>query len=194
MRGSLELGAFRAAVLALGVACVQACAPLGSKAEDASARFAPPSDVFSIHGRLAARHGTEGVSANFRWRHDGDRDSLELVSPLGQTIARMSGSPGKVELERSNGTHEVAQNWEALTQRGLGWTLPVSGLASWIQGSPHPGSASRAETQSEPMVLRQDGWMIVYSAAIETPVGPRPSRLTLSYPEVEVRLAVDEWQ
>jgi outer membrane biogenesis lipoprotein LolB len=43
--------------------------------------------------------------------------------------------------------------------------------------------------------LRQDGWTIVYQAYRETPAtGWRPSQMTLSYPEVELHLAIDRWQ
>ena len=194
MRAPLQVAAGRAILLAAGALGMQACAPLGSKPEAPPVAFAPPAQVFAVNGRLAARHGTEGVSANFRWRHEGAQDMLELVSPLGQTIARMSGSAGHVELERSDGRREVAESWDALTQHGLGWTLPVGGLASWIQGSPRPGSQSTTENQTDTAVLRQDGWTIVYNAVIETDAGRRPSRLTLTYPDIEVRLAVDEWR
>jgi outer membrane lipoprotein LolB len=188
------LSAARAFLLSAGTLGLQACAPLAARPDAPPAAFAPPVRAFAVNGRLAARHGAEGVSANFRWRHDGEQDMLELVSPLGQTIARMSGGAGHVELERSDGRREVAESWDALTQRGLGWTLPVGGLASWIQGSPRPGSKSTTENETDTAVLRQDGWTIVYNAAIDTEGGRRPSRLTLTYPDIEVRLAVDDWQ
>jgi outer membrane lipoprotein LolB len=194
MRGLLQAAAGRFLLLPAFALCVQACAPIASKPDSEPASFAAPRQVFSINGRLAVRHGGEGVSANFRWQHDGEQDTMELVSPLGQTIARMSGTANRVELEGSGGRHEVAGSWEALTARGLGWTLPVSGLASWIQGAPRPGSEWRVESETDTPVLRQDGWTIVYNAVTDTPSGRRPSRLTLTYPDIEVRLVVDEWQ
>ena len=46
-----------------------------------------------------------------------------------------------------------------------------------------------------PSVLRQDGWTIVYQAFAPDSGGvSRPARMTLSYPDVELRLAVDTWQ
>jgi outer membrane biogenesis lipoprotein LolB len=44
-------------------------------------------------------------------------------------------------------------------------------------------------------VLRQDGWTIVYLAFGQDENGvSRPARMVLSYPDVELRLAVDAWR
>ena len=53
--------------------------------------FAPRSRSFEAAGRLSVRHGSDALTANFRWQHDGERDEIDLASPLGQTIARLSG-------------------------------------------------------------------------------------------------------
>ena len=46
-----------------------------------------------------------------------------------------------------------------------------------------------------PGVLRQDGWTIVYQAFAKDASGvPRPARMTLDYPGVELRLVIDTWQ
>ena len=44
-------------------------------------------------------------------------------------------------------------------------------------------------------MLRQDGWTIVYLAyEPDQNAVLRPSRMTLSYPDVELRLVVDAWR
>jgi outer membrane lipoprotein LolB len=178
------------AIAALLVACVPA--PL----ERTNAVVPAPQVAFEVAGRLSARHGSDAVAANFRWRHASQRDELELASPLGQTIALLSGDSSGVQLQPADGNVSTASDWTALTERGLGWPLPVQGLSFWIQGSPHPGSPSTAEAGNDGRVavLRQDGWTIVYQAYASTEEGARPSRVTLSYPGVELRIAVDRWQ
>jgi outer membrane lipoprotein LolB len=146
---------------------------------------------------LSARHGGDALTVNFRWHHASRRDELELASPLGQTVAVLSGDASNVRLQAADGRVLTASDWSALTVQGLGWPLPVDGLAFWIQGAPRPGSAFGTETGDDGRValLRQDGWTIVYHAYTQAATsGSRPARMTLSYPDVELRIAVDSWQ
>jgi outer membrane lipoprotein LolB len=175
---------------------MSACAPIALERDGAAVLPAPESS-FEIAGRLSARHGADAFAGNFRWRHAGERDELALVSPTGQTVALLSGDQRGVQLQGSDGRIETASDWAALTEHGLGWRLPVDGLAFWIQGAPRTGAPFSVEATEggRPAVLRQDGWTIVYQAyAPGAGAIPRPTRLTLSYPEVELRLAVDSWQ
>jgi outer membrane lipoprotein LolB len=177
---------------------LSACTPGALRPNAAAAIDLPsPATTFDIAGRLSARHGAEAFSANFRWHHTGERDELEFASPLGQAVAMLSGDAQGVRLEAADGRVLTAASWVALTEKGLGWPLPVDGLASWIQGAPRAGVPFSAEAGEEnrAALLRQDGWTIVYIAyAPDENAVQRPSRMTLSYPEVELRLAVDEWR
>lgn len=153
--------------------------------------------AFELTGRLSARHGTDALSASFRWTHEHERDELDLSNPLGQTIARLSGDASGVRLQTPEGRVETASDWTSLTTRALGWPLPVEGLAFWIQGVPRSGSPAAVEAGSDgvPITLRQDGWNIVYQAYERGGDGvSRPQRLTLDYPDVELRIAVDTWR
>jgi len=151
-----------------------------------------PDAPFTAEGRLSARHGSDAVSANYRWTHAPPRDQLSLSTPLGQTVAELTGdaSVPYASVRGTDGRTVEASDWSSLTTRALGFPLPVTGLASWIRGGPHPGSAFRSETdaQGRATLLRQDGWEIVldYADAGAT----TPSRLRLAYPDVEVRIAV----
>ncbi|MEP6996300.1 MAG: lipoprotein insertase outer membrane protein LolB [Betaproteobacteria bacterium] len=184
------------AVAAVGAALLAACAPALIE------HPAPPSPVaaraaFELTGRLSVRHGGDALAASFHWTHGGGRDELDLASPLGQTIARLSGDASGVRLQTSDGRVAIASDWSSLTTRALGWPLPVEGLAFWIQGLPRDGAPAAIEAGSDgmPAALRQDGWSIVYQAFERGSDGvPRPQRLTLDYPEVELRIAVDSWR
>ena len=171
------------------------CAPAALERPQPSAP--PAAAVFDIAGRLSVRHGPDALAVGFRWSHADERDELELTSPLGQTVAMLSGDASRVELRAADGRVSIAQDWSALTEQGLGWPLPVHGLSSWIQGTPHPGTAFAVEAGDggRVAVLRQDGWSIVYQSYVQTGSGVwRPSRLTLSYPDIELRIAIDRWQ
>jgi outer membrane lipoprotein LolB len=188
-RGSLVAAAILSAAL---VGC-------GSMRErsDASVTFPPVKATYDLTGRLSARHAAEALSASYRWHHDRDSDELELASPLGQTLAQLSGSPAGVALRTADGRIETASDWQTLTSRGLGWPLPVTGLSYWVQGVPREGAPFVVEPgdAGAPGLLRQDGWTVVYNAFAADRDGVlRPSRMTLSYADVELRLVIDAWQ
>lgn len=199
LRGlSFRATAGAAAPLAwLGIGALLAgCAPLALERATPGAPAAVLT-AFEVAGRMSVRHRDAVVAAGFRWQHADLHDQLELVSPLGQTVALLSGDPSAVRLQGADGKVSMASDWGALTEQELGWPLPVRGLASWIQGAPRPGETFSVETDGDgrAAVLRQDGWTIVYqSYAQASDAAWRPSRLILTYPEVEVRIAIDQWQ
>ncbi|HTS22925.1 MAG TPA: lipoprotein insertase outer membrane protein LolB [Casimicrobiaceae bacterium] len=184
-----------AAVLA--AALLGACAPGGLQRTSATARLPAAQAVFEASGRLSARHGADALAANFQWRHAGEGDELELSSPLGQTIAMLTGDGGGARMRTSQGRVLGAPSWTELTREGLGWPLPVDGLEYWIQGVPRPGASFAAEPDADGRVavLRQDGWTIAYQGYVQRADDAwRPTRMTATYPEVELRLAIDRWR
>jgi outer membrane lipoprotein LolB len=184
-----------AAMGAIGALLLAACA-------GAPSALAPGSDAaytdgpFTAAGRLSARHGSEAIAVHFRWDHRPPRDELAVTSPLGQTVAELSGdaAASRVEVRTADGRRAEAADWMALTEQTLGFPLPVSGLAAWIRGSPHAGAAYTREPDREGRiaVLRQDGWEIVYD--YPDSAARAPLRLRITYPEFEIRVVVDEWR
>jgi len=186
--------AFAALCVALAAAVVAACAPAPLQRPNSALPSAL--EAFTVSGRLSARHGTEGVTANFEWRHHGAQDDLELVSPLGQTIAILTADRAGARLQTSDGRIHTAESWTKLTAQALGWPLPVDGLTYWIQALPRPDAAYSEEPDEAGRlgVLRQDGWTILYSSYTTVGDDMRPARLVATYPDVELRLAIDHWQ
>jgi outer membrane lipoprotein LolB len=120
-----------------------------------------------------------------------------LTSPLGQTIARLEGDAAGVKIQKPDGRVDVAEDWDTLTSRSLGLTLPVRGLSAWLRGLPREGSQYTVERdeRNRPSVLRQDGWEVTYAYA--EPDATHAARVTLRYPgadPIEVRIAVDRWE
>jgi len=151
---------------------------------------------FAIDGRLSARHGRDAVSVGFSWMHAPPRDELVVSTPLGQSVAELSGDQSlqRVELRTADGRHEVAADWAALTERALGVALPVEGLAAWAQAAPRANSPHSVEADAlgRPEVLRQDGCEIVYAYADDS--ARRPSGLRVACHELEVRIVIDRWR
>lgn len=134
------------------------------------------------------------MTANFSWRHAPPHDDFVISTPLGQTMAEISGDASlhRYELRTSEGRREEAADWAGLTSRTLGAPLPVAGLAAWILGAPHAHAPDSIETDASgrAVVLRQDGWEIVYAYADAD--ARLPARLQLSQADLEVRIVILE--
>ena len=178
------------------VLCVGACTTVGPQQPAAVADSAALEAPFDLDGRLSARRGSEGGAANFAWRHEAQRDEVDLATPLGQTLARLSGDARGVRAQWPDGRTLDARDWDELTQRTIGVAIPVQGLSAWVRGLARAGSPSTAERDAQGRValLRQDGWEIVYGYPDDA--AQRANRLTLRYPgadPTEVRLVLDRW-
>ncbi|HEY1327700.1 MAG TPA: lipoprotein insertase outer membrane protein LolB [Casimicrobiaceae bacterium] len=185
------------AALAAFALLLASCATIApreaARVADAAALAAP----FDVQGRLSARRGAEGGAATFTWHHEAQTDRVELATPLGQTLARLTGGPDGVNAEFPDGRLVDAPGWDALTARVIGVPVPVAGLTAWLRGYAHAGSPATMEpdARGRPSSLRQDGWEIVYTYPDDT--AQRASRLTLRYEQgepMEVRIVVDRWQ
>ena len=186
----------RAACALALAAIVAGCAPLQPAPEQVPVDRAALAAPFTAEGRLSARRGNDGIAGQFTWQHESSRDRIELATPLGQTIARLEGDGNGVRVETSNGRVDTAQDWDTLTARAFGLTLPVGGLSAWLRGLPRDGSRYTIERdpRERPTLLRQDGWEVAYAYADDDAM--RAARLTLRYPGVEpieVRIVVDRW-
>jgi outer membrane lipoprotein LolB len=156
----------------------------------------PAQDVeFEFSGRIAVRYRDDAGSGNISWRHGARSDELLLTSPIGQGIARIVRNGDEVVLTMQDGREHKAADAETLTEQVLGFRLPIVGLADWVRGRPAQGPApaptrQTADGSGRLAELEQAGWRIEYQEYQER----LPSRMRLSYPGVELRLAISEWR
>ena len=190
--------AFPVAIAPILLAILAGCAAVSTRQSPAlppalSSTENAPKTEFAIDGRIAVRKGENAFAGSFRWRHDLYSDEIDLTSPLGQTVARLTRAADGIHFAAADGRAAVAPNWESLTERELGWPLPVSGLVRWMQGAADPDSPYEmaADELGRPRELRQFGWTILYLAYDPQ---DRPTRLRLSRDELDLRLVVDSWQ
>jgi outer membrane lipoprotein LolB len=175
----------RHALVLVAALALTACAGLPKPAA------APGQGGFELQGRVAVRYGSDGASGNVAWRHTHDSDELLITSFIGQGIARIRRAGSEVQL-LADGKEHRAPDAETLTERVLGWRLPLGGLPDWVQGRPAPGSDAaevRRDASNRVVAFVQDEWKVEYQDF----EGPRPSRLRLSRPNLEIRLIVDQW-
>ncbi len=150
---------------------------------------------FAFNGRILIKHNGERSTAGVRWTHRGVEDEILLLAPLGQTVARIFSNEEGVLLETS-GKKYFEQDAETLTERVLGWHLPLSGMRHWVLALPAVGTQAvieRAEN-GQVKVLRQDGWEINYTRYAADAPDSLPLRLTLQRNGMEMQLFIDEWE
>jgi outer membrane lipoprotein LolB len=139
----------------------------------------PPDQVeFDLIGRIAARYGSEAFTGNVQWRHAGRGDEMLITTPLGQGVARIVREGDAVQLTTADGKEFRAADSESLTERVLGFRLPLEGLADWVQGRPSPALEAR-------------GWKIDYQSRDEK---GRPTLMRLNYQGIELRFAISQWR
>ena len=147
----------------------------------------------SVHYRNMATDQEETTFANFEWTERGKNVQLSLFDPLGQTVARINSSPESSALILRDGRHFSGATPEALTREALGWTLPVRGLVSWLDGRPAQASSTISASAGAGRQIAEDGWTIVYPDAGDPVNAPR--RINLSYPgppvAIDLRIVVD---
>ena len=152
--------------------------PLALLAACAQAPINPPEGPldFELAGRIAARYGNEAFTGNISWRHAKGGDEMLISTPTGQGVAQILRQGDAVLLRTAEAREYRASNSESLTERVLGFPVPIAGLADVLQGRP-------AELESR-------GWKVEYQ---ERDTEGRPTRLRLTNTGIELRLAISQW-
>lgn len=154
--------------------------------------------AFERTGRFAvnvteAGSAPEAVQGGFAWRDTGRVLRIDLVNPLGSTLARILVEPSGAVLEHADGSTETAPDADALLAQVLGTPLPVASLRDWLQGRPGPVgvTAMQRDAQGRPETFSQEGWQLRFSRYDE--LGPGLLRLDRrdGGRQISVRLAID---
>lgn len=155
----------------------------------------------SYHGRFAVRYvdqngQSRNAYGNFDWLQQGDTVTLQLVNPLGQTLAVVTSSPAAATLELPNRQPVTADNVTELMQHTLGFALPVEGLRYWLASSVAPSSHAKTivdeQNASRLKEIDQEGWTIQYVAYADPPAtGVKRLDLTRATPPLDIKLVLD---
>ncbi len=159
----------------------------------------------SIEGRMSVRYKDlasdkeDALSGRFEWSQSGDGIELALLDPLGQTVALIRSDRHRSSIAFRDGRKVEGATPEALTQDTLGWTVPLQGLGSWLDGRPAPDSPAVALDGDG---FRQSNWTIRFVRNVADPAADPsapaslPTRIDLHYPgppaEIEMRLVIDQ--
>ena len=125
-----------------------------------------PASAQSFHAQgLVGITSPEGAeSGNFNWQQQGMDYRIEFYGPLGLGATYLEGNSTGVVLTLSNQQQYQAASPEALLQKVLNWSLPVSGLRYWLLARPIPNVPFTIiqNYQGQVLKLQQEGWNIHY--------------------------------
>ena len=179
----------------MGLALLSGCALLPPAptpvARPAQAESAP----FAMNGRISIDHQGERHSAGLHWTHQAQSDEILLLTPLGQTAARVYRDDLNATLDDGDKHYQDVDS-ESLMQQVLGWHLPLVGLHQWVLGLPAADTPAQIErdTNGQITVLRQDGWEVRYLRYADTRPDSLPTRLQLNHEDLQMQLLIDEWE
>lgn len=149
---------------------------------------------FDLLGRVAVSYEGRNFSSGVRWRHQGGRDEIWLITPTGQALAHIVADAAGATLTTADRNEYHAREVEALTRRALGWELPLARMRWWVQGEAVPGveiGEAVRDRQNRLVRLRQDGWLV--TLAHHPGGGSLPQRMDLADGRQRLRLVVDSW-
>ena len=156
-------------------------------------------NTFALEARFSLRSEGKSYSGKLSWQHAGVQNVLLLSTPLGQGMAEIRTDAAGARLTTSDGKAYVASDVEALTRQVLGYTLPVTQLTEWVQGSSGANGAERGDDVlrrddwGRPLERREAAWHVSYAYDGDDPAA-LPVRVDVAQTGgIELRLRVDEW-
>jgi outer membrane lipoprotein LolB len=183
----------RRAVVVLCLVTLGACATVPPGALDRTTQGRTIEGRLSVHYKDLETAKEESLSGRFVWTTSADDTELSLLDPLGQSVALIRSNARRSTITFRDGRRVDGDTPEALTEKTLGWTVPLRGLRAWLEGKPDAGSPVSTLDDGR---LRQDRWTIRFVAADDAAAGAPPKRIDLNYPgppaEIEMRLVVDQ--
>jgi outer membrane lipoprotein LolB len=155
-------------------------------------------DHIQLSGKLAIHYEknnqTQNLPANFIWEQNGKDLKVTILSPLGQTLARITDNAQGAMLEQDGKMPVQASDLDQLLATTLRWPLPVSGMRDWLQGSLLQPDGSHRMLNAADQTVEAAGWKIRYASWHTTPVMPKRidlSRYTTETGEVSLNIFVE---
>ena len=149
---------------------------------------------FELTGRLSVRDGQRGEFGTLRWQRTAASQQIQLLSPLGQTVAQLTQQTGGKAVLVANNETRTAATLTELTREALGTAVPIDELAHWVQG--HAGvSGSVAQAASAPTAQFQHaGWQVEIENYRTIEGSAIAGRVVAIKGDVVVKLVIDEWK
>lgn len=141
---------------------------------------------FTAEGRLAVKVEEKGSYANFDWIYQNQVQTINVNTPLGNTVGRLCEDGKGVVAVDSKGQVYQAETASELSNSLLGFNLPVQYLHIWANGKRVTNAPYQVLSDGR---LQQFDWNIRRSVSAEG----MPRLLLLENPKFSIRLVFDEF-
>ena len=112
---------------------------------------------FEANGRIGIKMQQTGHNASFDWTRQNQVETLDINTPLGNTVGQLCRDKTGVIATDYKGRQYTADTPEALSRQLLGYPLPLQHLSVWANGEWVKGIPHRFGTEGQ---LQQLGWLI----------------------------------
>ncbi|TAK79297.1 MAG: outer membrane lipoprotein LolB [Gammaproteobacteria bacterium] len=150
---------------------------------------------WQLNGKVGIQTAQNAGSANLSWIEDKQHHyTLSLTGPLGTGGLKLTGQPGLVILETSDGKRYTAQTPEQLIESG--WDLPLTPLYYWIRGIPVPDVPSHRQFDTDHRLntLTQYQAQIQYLSYTHVGQVELPNKIFITSPRVKIKIIIYEWK
>lgn len=149
---------------------------------------------FSLSGKLQLQTAQRKFSAPVRWVHTLDGDTIFVMGPMGEVVARLDATRLGAVLRTKN-EERRADHPGILLEALTGYAFPVRGFSSWVLGKPNSGRAENLLwlKNGHLLAMAEDGWQIRYPAYEEVQGLLLPGRIEVERPEARIVLIVESW-
>lgn len=89
---------------------------------------------FEASGRLGVKMDEKGSYANFDWTRKNGVETIDVNTPIGSTVGQLCRDAEGVLAQDANGNIYTADTPEELSQKLLGYDLPIKYLSVWANG------------------------------------------------------------
>ena len=176
--------------------------PWSSDDEPEILTFLPADQLtaWDLTAKFSVKSDEKSDSGAIRWINTEGLERLDVLSPTGAVIARLTVTKTSAKLETDDEIR-MAETPEMLIGDSLNFNFPVSALKFWIRGLDDPNRPFQSLERNgdgRAIQLVQDGWTIEYRGTVSVESGENryevPRRLTAKNATTEISWVSTEWQ
>jgi outer membrane lipoprotein LolB len=148
-----------------------------------------------VNGKIALQASHDSGSANVDWTQNQQQYAISMSGPLGASGMKLTGHPGLVTLQTSDGKTYSAASAEQLLAERWNFHLPVSNMQYWIRGLAVPGmpANTRFDQYGRLESLVQQGWRVDYLAYSNVGKLDLPEKISITSPSLRVKMIIYKW-
>jgi len=159
-------------------------------------------DEWDIHARTVILLEDKVYPLVINWVRQQEQSLMVIEAPFGQGVIRIQSNAStdknkQFKLTLVDGRYHLGPTPEVLLFNLLGWSIPVSGLKSWIKGLPQSHVDSNYEIYGAGRLksLQQNGWLINYLDYFseQEQAHQLPKRLYLKHKNMGIKIAIERW-